>query len=204
MLNNYPKTRFAIVRHAKTEWNQTKRMQGQDDSPLTLEGSNQAKMWGRILSKYSWDKIISSDIGRARKTSALINLSLNVPITYDARLREQDWGDWTGMTLSQLKKTQPDALSQQLQAGWKFKPPGGEDRETVWERNHEVLIEYGEKWQGKCILVVTHQVVIKCLISRLKDDPSSLFKESQFLPNHIHWIVYDNGLRLEKMNESLS
>ena len=107
MAGGYPQTRFALLRHAETEWNHHKRIQGQNNSPLTLEGENQARQWGQLLKAYRWNRIIASDAGRALETTALVNAFLKVPVIRDSRLREQDWGRWTGSAVTQLKKEVP-------------------------------------------------------------------------------------------------
>jgi probable phosphoglycerate mutase len=39
-------TRFGLVRHAQTVWNREKKIQGQNDTPLTSDGKSQALRWG--------------------------------------------------------------------------------------------------------------------------------------------------------------
>jgi len=167
MTPNGPITHFGIMRHAKTEWNQEKKIQGQRNSPLTPEGKQQAREWGMLLENFSWNRILASDMGRALETVDIINGYLQVPIIRDSRLQEQDWGEWTGKTLSMIKKEFPRLMKEQERAGWGFCPPGGEDRYTVWKRSQKALQEATEKWPGENILVITHEGVIKCLIYRL-------------------------------------
>ena len=90
MQNQNNTTRFALIRHAQTVWNREKKIQGHSDSPLTADGEKQASSWGRILSRFSWDRILASDAGRARATAEIINAFLKVPLTIDSRLKEQD------------------------------------------------------------------------------------------------------------------
>ena len=66
-------TRFALMRHATTIWNQKKLIQGWLDSPLAPEGEEQARQWGRVLSRYTWDRILVSSKGRALQTAGIIN-----------------------------------------------------------------------------------------------------------------------------------
>lgn len=194
-------TRFALLRHAKTEWNLKKRIQGQTDSPLTGEGENQAREWGRILKRLEWDLIITSDTGRARETASLINLSLDVQVIHDSRLREQDWGLWTGKTLTQVKKEEPRLLEEQERSGWKFTPPGGEIREDVLKRSISALSDANNKWRGEKILVVTHEGVIKSIISHLREIKQPTLQNTPLLSNHIHCLIYSHeGLSLEKVN----
>jgi len=194
-------TRFGLIRHVETEWNQEKRIQGQNDSPITAEGEHQARQWGQVLAQEVWDRILVSDTGRALKTAALINTRLKAPVVQDSRLREQNWGEWTGKRRRVIRKKFPGYLAEQEKKGWEFCPPGGENRNTVFERSQRALAEAAEKWPGAKILVITHEGVIKCLIYRCF--------ERKFLPNetpllrplHLHRLIYDGrGFQVEAVN----
>ena len=189
------------MRHAQTEWNREKKIQGLCDSPLTADGEKQASDWGRMLDQYSWDRILTSDIGRALTTAGRIGEFLNIPIEADSRLGEQDWGRWAGKTIAQLKAEQPLELAEQIKAGWEFRPPGGEDRQSVLARSRSALKDAFTRWPGENILVVIHEGVIKCLVYHLSG--------RQFLPteppllksSHLHRLFHDReGLRLKELN----
>jgi broad specificity phosphatase PhoE len=194
-------TRFGLVRHAETVWNREKRIQGQSDSALSPHGERQADQWGRRLKSFAWDRILSSDSGRAVETARRMNRYLQVPLDSDRRLREQDWGLWTGKTVSRIEKEVFQMLSEQKTAGWNFQPPGGEDRLTVWKRSRQALVETAQKRPGETIMIVTHEGVIKSLIYRLSN--------RRFLPDEpelirsyrLHWLLWaEDGLGLETVN----
>ena len=194
-------TRFVVMRHVKTEWNQEKRIQGHRNSPLTHEGRQHAKKWGILLRDYSWQRIIVSDLDRALETAAIINAFLQVPIIKEPRLQEQDWGKWTGKTLSMVKKELSELLEKQERSGWDFCPPGGEDRHTVWARSRKALKEATEKWPGEQLLVITHEGVIKCLIYGFMDREFLPTEPSILNPWRLHWIEYeDHRFQVEKIN----
>ena len=201
MSETLPTTRFGLLRHAQTLWNREKRIQGQNDSPLTNEGKRQAAKWRDILNPIFWDRIIASDTGRAFETATRINGLLQIPLTTDKRLREQNWGQWTGKTVREIKRDQPQVLAEQIRAGWKFCPPDGEDRMSVAERSQDALREAAGHWSGETILIVTHEGVIKSLIYH--------FSGRKFLPEeppliksvHLHWLLHDaEGLRIGELN----
>lgn len=201
MAKEYFTTQFALLRHEKTQWNQDKRIQGQSNSPLTPEGRIRAKEWGYLLKAQWWNRIITSDLGRALETAVLVNLSLQIPLIHDARLREQNWGQWTGKTLEQLKEEDPLLLAHQESAGWDFCPPGGEDRNMVWERSQAALKAATTKWPGEKILVVTHEGVIRCLVYRLYGRQFLPGEPTLLLPDHLHWLFRDMaGLGAAKIN----
>lgn len=194
-------TRFGLIRHAETRWNREKKIQGQTDSPLTRRGILQAEKWGRVLKKISWDRILTSDIGRAVETAGRINQKLQIPILPDAGLREQDWGQWTGKTLIEIEKDDSQLFAAQIKAGWMFCPPEGETRLNIWERSHLALVDKAAKWPGETILVVTHEGVIKSLIYRLSGR-RFMGPEPRLIKSfHLHWLIHNGqALRLEKLN----
>jgi probable phosphoglycerate mutase len=189
------------MRHAETVWNRQKRIQGQSDSPLTAAGKRQAIRWGQQLKDFAWDRLLASDTGRAVQTAENINAALKIPLTTDARLREQDWGQWIGKTVAQIKRVHPGLLVELERAGWNFCPPGGETRIALLERSRAALTDAAAQWPSTRILVVTHEGVMKSLIYYLCD--------RQFLPcepaiiesGRLHWLMQTQaGLRLEKIN----
>jgi broad specificity phosphatase PhoE len=194
-------TRFALLRHMETQWNREHRIQGQEDSPLTRNGKDQARKWGQLLKTQPWDRILSSDSGRALSTALIINDVLRVPLIQDSRLREQNWGQWTGQTMEQLRREAPVHLTEQEVLGWRFCPPGGEDRNAVWERSSKALQDADEDFHGQKILVITHEGVIKSVVYRLHGRQFLPAEPALLLPDHLHWLFRDTeGLGIERIN----
>ena len=200
-MTHHPKTCFGLLRHTVTEWNQSRRIQGQSDSPLTSTGETQALRWGRLLAGKSWSRILSSDLGRARKTTELINQTLNLPVTLDSMLREKDWGKWTGKTIAQLKTEFADIWAKQMQSEWDFCPPGGESFLSVWKRGRQALAAASGCWPGENILVVTHEGMIKSLIYHESTLSNSLKDGQCLMPYHLHHLTFLSGrLAVERLN----
>jgi len=194
-------TRFGLIRHAQTVWNREKKIQGHSDSPLTPEGKLQAARWGKVLTKFTWHRLLASDTGRALATAEIINASLNLPLTVDSRLREQDWGRWVGKTVSQIEAEAPQVLDEQVKAGWDFCPPGGESRRRVLLRSQTALQAAAQRYPGESLLVVAHEGVVKCLIYHLCGR-KFLPGEPPILESYqLHRLVWqDDRLQLEELN----
>ncbi|MDW7771567.1 MAG: histidine phosphatase family protein [Desulfobulbaceae bacterium] len=200
-VNNQQATQFGLIRHAATLWNNQKKIQGQLDSPLSPAGREQAAAWGKELSGFSWQRILCSDLGRARETAALINEALNLPVMVEPKLREQDWGQWSGMTLAELRNSAPGLLLRQVRSGWNFRPPGGESRQEVLERCLPVLQEAGTSYPGERILVVCHEGVIKCLLYHLLGRRFLPEEPKKIQGFHLHLLeCRDRKLYLAHMN----
>lgn len=199
--NPKPATRFGLIRHGQTLWNAEKRIQGQDDSPLSGQGRKMAAAWGKQLAGQGWDRILMSDLGRVQETGRLVNATLRLPVLNDVRLREQDWGEWSGWTFPELFARRQQEVRQQEALGWNFRPPGGESRLEVLARGKEALLAAHHRRPGENILVICHEGIIKCLLyslSRRKFLPSEpkLIKGYQ-----LHLLRADSaGLQLEQVN----
>jgi probable phosphoglycerate mutase len=157
-------TLFGLLRHGQTEWNVLKKIQGSCDSPLTETGRKQTALWSRTVKNYEWQRIVASDLGRVRETVAILNRELHLPVTFDPRLREQEWGDWEGLSIPAIEENYRQELARRVALGWNFSAPGGETRQAVKERALAALVEAAEKWPGQKILIVCHQGVVKALL----------------------------------------
>lgn len=192
-INTSAVTRFGVLRHATTEWNLSRRLQGHEDSPLTPEGEIQALGWGRFLAQYSWNRILSSDLGRAHKTAALINRTLHVPLSLNSGLREMDWGQWTGRTLAEIQQECATEWKMQVEAQWFFCPPGGESHEAVWKRGRQALVEASGIWPEENILVITHEGMIKSLMYHKSTVSAVPKSELNPRPYHLHQLTFSGS-----------
>jgi broad specificity phosphatase PhoE len=122
--------RMAFLRHGPTEWNAQGRFQGHTDIPLSAEGL--AKMRAlRPPLPFDKARVFVSPLMRARQTAEALGLSNPMP---DARLMEQNWGSWEGLSREQiLARDGADAFSN---AGLaiRFNPPGGESTGQLHNR----------------------------------------------------------------------
>ena len=198
---NKGNTEFGLIRHGETLWNIEKRVQGQKNSPLSENGIKMAETWGQILKNRGYDRILASDLGRTMETAAVINKFLNVSVSEEKKLREMDWGSFTGKIYRNVKKGSPDIVDYGEMEGWDFHPSGGESRRSVYARSAEALKGAAKMWPNEKILVVTHEGVIHCIVNFLKNR-KFIFSESMILkPFHVHNLICSgNGLSILKLN----
>jgi len=175
---------FGLLRHGETEWNSQKKVQGFMNSPLTPKGISQTKEWAETLQQWKWDQIYASDLGRVKQTVAILNESLQLPTFFDKRLREQNWGDWEGLTIPAIKRDYKEELKKRVALGWGFSAPGGETRSSILERVLEALQSINENHPGQKTLIVCHQGVIKAVLYHLSN--------RQFLPEEDPLIQHNN------------
>jgi probable phosphoglycerate mutase len=160
-------TRYSLIRHGLTTWNLEHRLQGKQDIPLCAEGRAQVTSWEPALKQEKIEHIVSSPLKRSRETATIIGRFLNIGVTIEPNIREQDFGRWQAMTLGQITDRFPRALAEEEKKGWQFCPPGGEGRLQVLKRAITALEQIGRDFRGQSILVVTHQSIIKALVYHL-------------------------------------
>jgi probable phosphoglycerate mutase len=156
-------TKLVLVRHGETKWNVEKRIQGQGDSPLTDEGLEQARAIGRRLAREKFDRIVSSDLGRAMQTAREIGTLTRHEIVPDARLRERHFGDGEGLTYAEIDERYPGAFSRVREVDPDYAIPNGESRRQFHERVVAALEALAEEHRGEALVVVTHGGVLATL-----------------------------------------
>jgi glucosyl-3-phosphoglycerate phosphatase len=143
-----------LVRHGESTWNAEERLQGQLDPPLSERGREQARALTAILDGVPGERLICSDLVRARETAELLGLR---PARFDPRWREIDVGSWAGRTAAEI-----DAQGTDL-TNWRGGPRRAPDGEP-WEAFHarvagaiDELAADGGPWvvicHGGCIRV---------------------------------------------------
>lgn len=199
-------TRFGLLRHGKTVWNQEKRVQGSGNSALTKAGIETCKDWARFLSTHqtAWHRLLVSPLQRTIDTAEIINEELQLPLHIVNGFREQDWGRWEGLTLQEIKEASHQELAEGVRRGWDFRPPGGDSRREVLQRVMRSLKEQVKKWPGKNLLVITHLGVIKSLLYHIEkreflpEEPKIIWKD------RFHVISScDSALVIEQSNITL-
>lgn len=192
---------FFLMRHAATVWNREGRIQGHADSPLSDRGRRQIDNWRAQLAILQPEAILCSDLGRAVATARGLNRDADLPLATDPRLREQDWGRWTGRIHKRLKDEDAVTYARQTHRGWQFQPPGGESYLQVLERALAALLDTAADQTRRRILVVTHEGTLKCLLYHLAIRDGCGQPPMNMAPYHIHHLVrLKNRLHLVRMN----
>lgn len=170
-----------LTRHGETKWNVEKRLQGWKDSPLTDKGKNDASLLGNRLQSVPLTAIYSSTSGRARQTAELVRGFRAIPIFEDENLREIGLGDWEGKVHEEIREMAPVQFDQFWNQPERYVPSSGESFIEVQNRSFAVLERIIDTHQSGNILVVTHAVVLKTLIARMKGLPISSLWDPPFL-----------------------
>lgn len=124
-----------VLRHGETEWSAAGKHTSRTDVPLTIEGEQQARRAGLVLSHLRGTivppaLVLCSPRQRAQRTAALAGLRVD-DVTED--LSEWDYGDYEGLTSRQIRERIPDWTV------WSHPIPSGETAEHVRARAERLL-----------------------------------------------------------------
>ncbi len=155
-----------LVRHGLTAWNSSGRFQGRSDIPLSPEGLAQARAVAAALSDVPIDAAFTSDLARAASTATTILSGRFVPLVFDARLREFDFGAWEGMTWVEITAAYPGESGAQLTSARDYQPRDGENFSDVRRRVRSWLDELAPNDRSR-ILVVAHAGTLHALVAEL-------------------------------------
>ncbi len=154
-----------ITRHGETEWNIQKRIQGHKDSPLTEKGRKQAQALGNYLKNIPFEKVFVSDSNRAYETACTIMEGRDVPIIKEVRLREMNIGIWEGSTFEEVERLDPIESYHFWHEPHLYQPQGGESFFNTRDRAYSFIQELIEQHQEGNILLVTHTITLKHIMS---------------------------------------
>jgi broad specificity phosphatase PhoE len=120
-----------LARHGQTEWSRDLRHTGRTDIPLTDLGRRQAELLRDELSRWSFERVLSSPLSRALETCRLAGLGERAETTDD--LLEWDYGEYEGITTKQIRESRPAWYL------WRDGCPGGENAADVGHRVDRVV-----------------------------------------------------------------
>ena len=180
--------RLFLVRHGLSSFNKKGLIQGRiDESYLTDEGYEQAKLTGNILNEIKFDQIYSSPLKRAAETAREIEkcFNENFNIYYDKNLLEVDLHKWSGLTSKDIKskykesyliwKNDPEKLELKNKDNITYKPI-----QDLFEQARLFIKNLQEEHKSnnnQNILIIAHNAILRCLILYLLNKPNQGFRK---------------------------
>jgi phosphoserine phosphatase len=158
-------TRLYLTRHGQTEWNLEGRLQGSMDSSLTQKGIEQALQLGKWLKGTNIDVVYSSSSQRALHTAKLITEGRNINISETDELKEMNLGYWEGLMFDEIHENYGRDFNCFWNSPHTFKNFPGETYEEFKTRVIGVVEEIIAENKGKDVLIVTHAIVLKFILS---------------------------------------
>ncbi|KAF2830235.1 phosphoglycerate mutase family protein-like protein [Ophiobolus disseminans] len=207
-----PSPRVFIIRHGETAWSLNGRHTGVSDIPLTPSGEKRVRATGkalvgddRLIVPGNLAHIYVSPRTRAQRTLELLDLGCrerypwkqpdapgaldprtNAHVQITSAVREWDYGDYEGLTSSQIHASNPTWDI------WRDGCPGGESADAISLRLDALIAEIRQKFHaGKfgnedgCrpndVLIVAHGHILRAFAARwigrrLEDNPGLILE----------------------------
>ncbi len=169
--------RLIFVRHGQTTWNLASRYQGHADSDLSELGLIQAERVGNRLKDTRIDAVYSSDLKRASDTAEAIAEHHGLSVRTDPRLREVCFGEWEGLTVSEIKELYPEAFANYRKDSVTYRSPGGERLEALQARVVEVVNEIVRAHPDETVVIATSGGPIRAFLCYALNVPLATFRK---------------------------
>jgi probable phosphoglycerate mutase len=199
--------RLVLLRHGRTAWNEAGRAQGHADVPLDELGHEQVAAAAPYLASLRPVALWTSDLARARQTTAYVEKATALAATEDPRLREYDVGPRQGLTIPEFAERFPEQHANWLHGDGKVALPGAESRADVEARMLPALRDcLAALDEGETGVVVTHGACLKVGVVALLGWPQELAGTLRGIDN-CAWVTVETGFggrpRLVGYNESV-
>jgi len=159
--------RVYLIRHGQINGYEDYRVYGHTDVDLTETGVLQMQHMSERLRLADFEAIYSSDLKRSTRGARMIACYHDVPVHFLPELREMNFGEWEGLTLSDIRSRFPGELRKRKADLINYRIPG--DGESVGHLSERVLKCYArilENSEGKGIAVIAHGVVNRVILCK--------------------------------------
>ncbi|MDQ7004799.1 MAG: histidine phosphatase family protein [Ghiorsea sp.] len=140
------------------------------DEPLTKQGHRQMdEVWAKVNGEVTM--IISSPLSRCAHPAGGWAEKNNIPLVVEDRIRELSYGDWEGLTASQIQQKFPHQLEAWREDPTDLTPPQGESMQHFSSRIQSFWHDLLEKYDSEHILIVAHSGSIRLLLTHALHAP---------------------------------
>lgn len=163
-----------FIRHGETEANLAGVYSGASETPLTAKGQQQARMLRELLASVAFDRVITSELGRAQETARLALAGRHFTMETDSRLNEMNFGRWELRHHQDIAREDSEHYAAWCADWQQVVPPEGEGFQAFSLRVKDLasaLLLAPESQQN--VLLVSHKGVLGLLLAHLLEMPAA-------------------------------
>lgn len=142
-------TTIIFEAHGTTFDNEQGRASGHNDVALSPLGEQNARDLGLRYTDTPIDVVFCSDLSRAYRTAEIAFEGRDIPVIKDARLRECDYGTWTGRPSKEIEADRINRITDSF--------PEGESYAQTSLRMLNFLNEISQQYGEKTIMIIGHR-----------------------------------------------
>ena len=195
-------TRICFIRHGETDWNVTKRIQGQTDIPLNETGHAQALAMAFNVAHHHFNAIYSSDMQRALVTAQMVAARSGLEVNVEPKLRERHYGIFQGCTADEGAFKYPDAHAYYIARDLNYDFENGERLLHFVGRVEDIVNSMSRLHRGQTVAAITHAGVLDIIYRKATGRP--LHTPRDFVIPHcaLNWFRFDEqGWHLEAWDD---
>lgn len=190
-----------LIRHAVTA--QTgKRLYGRTPGiPLSEEGRRQAEILAERLAPVPLAAIYTSPMERCRETASALARGRGLRPQTVRDLNEVDYGDWTGRSFPQLRRSKRWAEVRSSPSTVTF--PGGESLAGAQRRSVAALDDLAARHPRATIAAIAHGDVIRLALTHYAGVHLDLFQRVEVAPASLSAVALAPGsIRIVRVNDT--
>ena len=169
-------TEILLTRHGKTAANLNNRFAGRSNEPLHRQGEEQlAEVAGRLIDR-DLTAIYAGPLARTAQSAEIIGKATGAQIHYRQAFNEIDLPHWDGLTKQEITDRFGRQYPIWLSAPHDFRVKGCETLAQVQKRAVDEIEDIFRQHEGKTVIVVSHLIVIRCLILHYHHQPINDFR----------------------------
>ncbi len=171
-----------VVRHCSTVCSEEKIYCGRSDIPLSPRGEAEARALTEKAESYSFGALFSSPLLRAKETARAVVGERDLPIFFDDRLKERDFGVFEGRSVEA-----PEGKRYRYSLALRY--PGGESNLQVAARVYAFLDEIKKKYTEN-LFVVSHGSacrIIRSYFKQMTDEEFYAYSQPNGMIEEYEW-----------------
>ncbi len=169
-------TTLILVRHGQTRSNTTGYYMGWSDEDLDDVGHSQVQRLSSRLANLPIASIYSSPLQRTRTTAAIIAKPHRLDVEFSDDLIELRLGDWQGLHMDEIIQRWPELWRQSRIDPSDVTMPNGESFQQVTDRAIRIFKKVLAANQGKQVIMVTHDIVVRVLVAHVLGTSNSIYR----------------------------
>ena len=169
-------SRIFLTRHGKTLANLENRFAGRSGEPLYREGEEQLAEVAARLSGEALQAIYAGPLPRTAQSAEIVNRTTGAPIHYRDAFNEINLPHWDGLTKQEIAERFGPEYPTWLSAPEDFRVTGCETLAKVQKRAADEIERLFADHKDQTVLVVSHLIVIRCLVLHYRQQPISDFR----------------------------
>ncbi|NTV15796.1 MAG: histidine phosphatase family protein [Desulfobulbaceae bacterium] len=170
-------TTIILARHGATAANLEDRFAGRSSEPLHAKGREQLRLVAEKLRRAPLTGgIVCGPLPRTRESAEIVAGELAVAVRSDERFNEIGIPHWDGLSKTELRQRFGSEYPTWLEAPECFALPGCETLAQVQARAVAGLEELFAGAAGRSTLVISHLIVVRCLVLHYQGLPLAAFR----------------------------